>query len=236
MSLAGAHAVLFDLDGTLVDSAPDLATAVDRMLIERGHEPVGEAYVRSWIGNGARRLVARALVGRRDIETEPEDTEAALARFLALYGERLVARTQVYPGTLDALEALAEAGMPLAVVTNKPEALTWPLLDALGLTHRFGAVVGGDTLAVRKPDPAPLAHAAERLGVALGRCVMVGDSMTDLSAARNAGVPIVCVPYGYRDGDAIFDARPDAVVESLAELPPLLRTDIPSHDIGHRTA
>ncbi|MFB4205319.1 phosphoglycolate phosphatase [Arhodomonas sp. KWT2] len=222
MSLSRPRAVLFDLDGTLVDSAPDIATAVDRLLAELGREPVGEALVRHWVGNGARRLVARALAGRRGIDGEPAGTEAALARFLVLYRERLVERTTIYPGVIELLDALAAAGIPVAVVTNKPEGLARPLLETLGLAARFGAVVGGDTLAEKKPAPAPLAHAAGILGVALADCLMVGDSLTDVSAARNAGIPVACVPYGYREGDAIFEARPEAVVDTLADLPPLI--------------
>ncbi len=220
--LTGCRAVLFDLDGTLVDSAPDLAAAVDDMLRELGREPVGERRVRHWIGNGARRLVMRALTGERDGDPPAVATDAALARFFEHYSRRLTERTEPYPGAMEALRHLREAGVALGVVSNKPGRFTDRLLDALGMLEYFGVTVSGDTLAVKKPDPAPLQHAAERLGVPLDACVMVGDSMADLMAARNAGIPMVCVPYGYRDGDAIFESGPEAVVERLDAIPALL--------------
>lgn len=222
MTFRGVRAVLFDLDGTLVESAPDLAQAVNRLLAERGRGAVAEARVRRWIGNGARRLVARALTGEDDGEVEAGELDAAMQRFFSHYADCLTDRTAVYPGTVEALEALQAAGLALGVVTNKPGRFTDPLLAALGLDRFFGVAVSGDTLAVKKPDAGPLAHAAEALGVPLASALMVGDSMADVMAARNAGVPIVCVPYGYRRGDDIFEANPDAVVDRLDELPPLL--------------
>lgn len=222
MALSGRRAVLFDLDGTLADSAPDLAAAVDDMLRELGREPVGESQVRRWIGNGARRLVMRALTGERDGDPGEAATDSALARFFEHYDDRLIESTVPYPGAMEALHDLRGAGVALGVVTNKPARFTDRLLDALGMLEFFGVTVSGDTLAVKKPDPAPLRHAAEQLGVPLDTCVMVGDSMADLMAARNAGIPMVCVPYGYRDGDAIFDSGPEAVVERLDAIPALL--------------
>jgi phosphoglycolate phosphatase len=222
MALGGQRTVLFDLDGTLVDSAPDLTTAVDRMLRDLGRAPVGEEAVRHWIGNGARRLVMRALTGQRDGDPGDAATDAALARFFDHYDDSLTDASVPYPGAMEALRALSGAGVRLGVVTNKPARFTDRLLDALDMLPFFGVTVSGDTLPVKKPDPAPLRLAADRLGVPLETCVMVGDSMADLRAARNAGIPMVCVPYGYRDGDAIFEAGPEAVVQRLDELPALL--------------
>lgn len=220
MSLfSGRRAIFFDLDGTLVDSAPDLGAAVNDMLLERGRDAVAIDQVRVWVGNGARRLVMRALTGSRDGDPGDEVTQVALARFFEHYGRRLTERTRPYPGVVEALDVLTDMGLRLAVVTNKPARFTDPLLEALGLSHYFGVTVSGDTLASRKPDPAPLRHAASALGVPPDSAVMVGDSMADLGAARNAGIPMVLVPYGYRDGDAIFDAGPDLVVDDLRSLP-----------------
>ncbi|WP_440996490.1 phosphoglycolate phosphatase [Arhodomonas sp. SL1] len=240
MGLARPSAVFFDLDGTLVDSAPDIATAVDRLLIELGREPVGEDQVRHWIGNGARRLVARALAGQREITEEPPGTGEALARFLVLYREHLVERTTVYPGVRTMLAALAQAGLAMAVITNKPEGLARALLEEIGLARYFGVILGGDSLPVKKPDPQPLAHAAGLLGVALTDCLLVGDSDADLQAARAARIPMVCVPYGYRDGDDILFSGPAAVVQRLDELPPLIgirdtgETPRPAHGNAQR--
>lgn len=212
------EAVLFDLDGTLVDSAPDLTTAVNRMLADMGAAAITEARVREWIGNGARRLVARALAGRRDIEAEPPETEAAMARFFVHYHACLVDTTILYPGVSDALVALKALGLPMGLVTNKPEAFTTPLVKALGLDAFFPASVSGDTLAVKKPDPAPLRLAAEQLDVTPGQCLYVGDSRADLEAAEAAGMLMVRVPHGYPGGADAFADRPGLLTLTVPEL------------------
>ena len=206
------EAVLFDLDGTLVDSAPDLTTAVNRMLAALGRPPMPESRVREWIGNGARRLVARALAGERDPAEEPAGTEAALAHFFRHYRDCLVEQTALYPGVDKALQRLHALGLPLGVVTNKPAAFTAPLLAALGLDVWLSVTVSGDTLAVKKPDPAPLRHAAQALGVAASRCLYVGDSQADAAAAAAAGMPMVRVPWGYPGGAEAFADYPDLPV------------------------
>lgn len=215
-------AVLFDLDGTLADSVPDLARAVDLMLEHLGRVPVGEAPVRRWIGNGARRLVERALTGQFDGHAEPADLDHALKVFFDFYADHLIDRTTLYPGVRAGLDELANRGLPLGVVTNKPDRFTRPLLFELALATYFPVVVSGDTLPVKKPDPEPLRHAARALGVEASQTLLVGDSINDLQAARAAGAGFVCVSYGYRDGDEVFHAGPDALVDSLAELPALI--------------
>lgn len=219
MIQTAVQAVLFDLDGTLVDSAPDLALAVDRMLRDLGQESVGEERVREWVGNGARRLVERALTGRLDGRLEADQLEPALEIFFGHYADCLVESTCAYPGVTEALEQLHLRGLPLAVVTNKPARFTMPLLAHLGLRRYFHAVVSGDTLPHRKPDPGPLLLAAEQCGVAPGAALMVGDSDNDVRAARAAGMPVACVPYGYNHGDDIAAAGPDLILESLLALP-----------------
>ena len=220
--ITGIRALLFDLDGTLVDSAPDMAVAVDRMLSGVGRPPVGEAQVRQWVGNGARRLVMRALTGRHDGEPTEAETEHAVAAFLDYYGERLSEYSVLYPGTRAGLDRLQADGYRLACVTNKPEALARRLLDEIGLAAHFPVVVGGDTLPVRKPDPAPVHHAIAALGATPASTIMVGDSRADVDAGRNAGTFVVCVPYGYSQGEDVAAMAPDAIVDSIDDLHRLL--------------
>lgn len=222
MGLENARAILFDLDGTLIDSAPDLAQAMDAMLVELRRAEVGEEQVRYWVGNGAARLVKRALTGEWEGEPEKALFERALRLFFRYYGDNLVDRTVLYPGVREGLDALRRNGVTLGIVTNKPARFTMPILARLGIDHAFQVVVAGDTLDQKKPHPAPLLHAANGLDVSPAETVMVGDSMNDVRAAREAAMAIVCVPYGYNHGSDIFDARPDAVIDSLVELPALL--------------
>ncbi len=214
--------ILIDLDGTLIDTVPDLAHAVDVMMERIGMPPRGEASVREWIGNGAERLVRRALINAVDGEPDEALFNKAYPVFLEVYEANVCAHSRPYPGVREGLDALSRAGYPLGCVTNKPARFTEPLLDALDLTRYFGIVVSGDRLPKQKPDPMPLLHAAGFFGVAPGDALMVGDSVNDVKAARAAGFTIVCVPYGYNHGHDIRDARPDAVIDSLADLPGLI--------------
>ena len=218
MSLSRPEALLFDLDGTLVDSAPDLTTAVNRMLVDLDREPLQESQVRDWIGNGARRLVARALAGKRDIDVDPDGTDTALQRFFVHYHETLVDQSCVYPGVLEGLERLQALALPMAIVTNKPTAFTAPLVEAMGLTEFFSVSVSGDTLAVKKPHPGPLEHAAKQLGVDIKRSIYVGDSRADVDAATAAGSVMVRVPYGYSGGDAVVANHPTELTLTVLEL------------------
>jgi len=210
--------VMFDLDGTLVDSVPDLATAVDRMLAELGREPAGVERVRKWVGNGARVLVRRALAGGLDHSAVGEaQTEQALARFLDIYADCHELIT-LYPGVHELLEALSTAAVELAVVTNKPERFVAPLLEQVGLGGYFRWIIGGDTLPQQKPDPAALLQVMHLAGVSNLQSLFVGDSRSDVLAARAAGVPCVAVSYGYNHGRPVAEEEPDRVVDSLAEL------------------
>lgn len=214
--------VLFDLDGTLVDSAPDIAYSVDQALQRVGLPPRGEAKVREWIGDGAERLVKRALLGRRDGEPDPELLERTYAHFNAIYEENIDKRSRLYPGAREALEALQRKDCVLGCVTNKPARFTNPLLETLGISSYFSIVLSGDSLPKKKPDPLPLLHAAERFGIEPKRGVMVGDSLNDLQAGRAAGFHVVCVDYGYSQGVDMSREAPDALIKSLHDLPPLL--------------
>jgi phosphoglycolate phosphatase len=210
-------AVLFDLDGTLVNSVPDLAAAANRLLAELGRDPLGEAEIAAMVGDGVAKLVERALAAR---QAEDAALAPAIARFTALYEADAITRTRPYPGVPEGLAALARAGAALAVCTNKSERATHAVLEGLGLAPFFSAVLGGDSLPTHKPDPAPLIAALDRLGVAPAQAAMVGDHRNDVLAAHGAGTAAIFARYGY--GLASLGAlRPDAMVDRFADLPPL---------------
>ncbi len=214
--------VLIDLDGTLVDSVPDLTACVDTMMARLGRPTRGEAAVRQWVGNGVERLVARALVGALDGEPDAADFERALPIFLALYAEQISARSVLYPGVREGLALLRGRGYRLGCVTNKAARFTEPLLEAVGIRDAFELVISGDTLPEKKPSPMPLLHAATHFGVEPTAALMLGDSVSDVKAARAAGFGIVCVSYGYNHGQDIRCAEPDAVIDAFTELGELL--------------
>jgi len=220
--LRAPRMILIDVDGTLVDSVPDLAYCVDELMRALGPPPHGEAKVRNWVGNGVERLVRRALLGQLDGEPPDEDYARAYPIFIDLYAENTSKRSRLYPGIREGLDWLKVHGYPLGCVTNKAAQFTLPLLQDLGVRDYFGIVVAGDTLPVKKPDPAPLLHAARLYGIAPDEALMVGDSVSDVKAARAAGFQIVCMSYGYNHGVDIRTASPDAVIDSLTELPALL--------------
>lgn len=210
--------ILIDVDGTLVDSVPDLAFCVDAMMARLGRPPHGEAAVRNWVGNGVERLVRRALIGQLEGEPDEADFEAALPIFLELYSDNTARRSLLYPGVREGIAFLKAAGYPLGCVTNKAAQFTEPLLRELGIRESFSLVVSGDTLPRRKPDPMPLLHAAEHFGVDPRDALMIGDSVSDVKAARAAGFGIICMSYGYNHGQDIREADPDAVIDSMTEL------------------
>nr|WP_246589736.1 phosphoglycolate phosphatase [Marinobacterium ramblicola] len=213
--------VMFDLDGTLVDSVPDLARAVDQMLGALGRVAAGEEKVRHWVGNGAAMLVRRALADAVEAQADAEHEEifpVAQELFMAAYAQSNGRTSRLYPGVDTLLEYYRAEGVPMALVTNKPGSFTHSLLDQLQLSQYFPVVVAGDTLAQKKPSPAPLLHACDRVGTVPGRALMIGDSRVDVEAARAAGCPVICVSYGYNQGETIHAAGADRVVDSLAEL------------------
>ncbi|RRJ83542.1 phosphoglycolate phosphatase [Aestuariirhabdus litorea] len=210
-------AVIYDLDGTLVDSVPDLHSAVERFQQQLGLPTASECEVRDWVGNGAARLVERALAASAGERAEAL-FPAAMEAFMVAYADTNGRRARLYEGVRPVLEALAAEGVPQALVTNKPLAFTHPLLEKLGIASYFSPVLGGDSLPAKKPDPAPLRAVAETLGVAPERCLMVGDSRNDLLAARAAGMPVACVSYGYNHGEPIAVSCPDLLVDSLLKL------------------
>lgn len=222
MTLKRPKMILIDVDGTLVDSVPDLAYCVDEMMMRLGRPPHGEAKVREWVGNGVERLVRRALIGQLEGEPSNEDFERAYPIFLALYADNTAQRSCLYPGVREGIDYLKSQRYPLGCVTNKAAQFTIPLLKHFGIHDEFGVVVSGDSLPVKKPDPGPLLHAAKHFGVAPQDALMLGDSKSDVMAARAAGFQIVCMSYGYNHGEDIRNYDPDAVIDSMAELSNLL--------------
>ena len=210
-------AIAFDLDGTLVDTLPDLHEAGSRMLAAMGFEPVPAEQVRTFIGDGVDRLIKRLLTGQ--LEGEPEVALFGRAResFGSHYAQVLTRQSRPYPGVKEALDEMRRRGFRLACVTNKPGAFTQPLLRELGLAARLDLILGGDSLPRKKPDPLPLVHCAAALGVSAARLLMIGDSANDCLAARAAGCPVFCVPYGYRGSLGVQELDCDAIVQSLSE-------------------
>src|SRR3989338_718936 len=215
--------VMIDLDGTLIDTVPDLAAAANRMLADFGRAGRDESHYRKWIGNGVPRFVKRALIGEMQAEPETALFERALALFRKQYGAAVADLSRPYAGVVDGLERLSAMGFELACITNKAEAFTVPLLKQLDLYKCFKLVLSGDSLPKQKPDPLPLMHACKHLGITSDHGVLIGDSSNDVEAARAAGMPVICVTYGYNHGHDIRESHPDAVVDSLADVPPYLR-------------
>ncbi|WP_017445903.1 phosphoglycolate phosphatase [Gayadomonas joobiniege] len=212
--------ILFDLDGTLVDSAPDLANSVNATLIQLGREPFTTSKIRNWVGNGAKVLIERALSGQKTISTtlDPQLADKALKLFLHHYSEHLAVDSALYPGVAETLSALKNKGYKLALVTNKPSAFISPLLKGLAIDDYFLANIGGDTLPQKKPAPEPLLHAADLLKQAPQNCVMVGDSKNDILAGKAAGMLTVAVTYGYNYGEDISLQQPDFCFDHFAQI------------------
>lgn len=209
--------VIFDLDGTLVDSAADIAEALNRTLQDWQLPRVPESTVLTWIGDGVRRLVEQAFTAAHsDI-----DLDRVMPGFMRHYAECLLRSPRLYEGVAPALEALRARQVPLAICTNKPSAMVAPLLAHLGIEHHFAMVLGGDSLPERKPSGAPLRHIADAFNVAPGAALMVGDSITDYRAAVDAGMPVALVRYGYPRGLDLETVDAVAVVDDLRALPGL---------------
>jgi phosphoglycolate phosphatase len=209
--------VIFDLDGTLVDSAADIAEALNRTLEDWQLPRVPEATVLTWIGDGVRRLVEQAFTAARsDI-----DLDRVMPGFMRHYESCLLRSPRLYDGVVPALEALRARNVTLAICTNKPSAMVAPLLAHLGVQDFFARVLGGDSLPERKPSGVPLRHIAAAFGVAPTAALMVGDSITDYRAAVDAGMPVALVRYGYPRGLDLATVDAVAVVDDLRALPGL---------------
>jgi len=212
--------VMFDLDGTLVDSVPDLAAALNQMLGQLGREPAVLEDVRTWVGNGARTLVRRALAGSMEHSAiSEEQTEQALALFMPAYAGAHH-YSQLYPGVLPALKWLQKQPIEMALVSNKPEQFIAPLLDQLKIGRYFRWIIGGDTLAQCKPHPAALLFVLKMAGVKAEEALFIGDSCNDVRAAHAARVRCVAMSYGYNHGRPIAEENPALVIDDLRQLLP----------------
>ena len=210
---------MIDLDGTLLDTIPDLAVAANMMLKELGRTPLAETLIRTFVGKGIPRLVERALAGAAD----PDLFARALPVFERCYAGVNGRHTTIYPGVKEGLGRLRDQGFPLACVTNKAGSFTLPLLERMKLAPYFAEVVAGDTLPKKKPDPLPLTHTCEKFGIAPRDMLMIGDSLNDAQAARAAGCPVFCVTYGYNEGQDVRELDIDAIVPSLLEATRLIQ-------------
>lgn len=208
------EAVLFDLDGTLVDSLPDIALSANRMLAELGRSQRDIAEIRRFVGKGIPNLVTRCMT--EGAQADKAEIEAAIAVFRRHYAGINGQHAEVYPTVHDTLAQLRAMGLKLACVTNKAEAFTLPLLDKLDLARHFDAVVSGDTLPVKKPDPAVLNHACMLLGTR--RALMIGDSANDALAARAAGLPVLLVTYGYSEGVPVDTIECDGLLSTASDV------------------
>lgn len=212
------RAVLFDLDGTLADTAPDLWAVANALRAERGLRPIDYAAFRPFVSRGGRAMLEVALA-------ELDETQRAglLATFLERYGRASCVHTRLFPGLAELLALLDARAVPWGIVSNKPIALAEPLLAALGLATRCGVLLGGDSLAARKPDPLPLRVACERLGVVAAEAIYLGDDRRDVEAARAAGMPVIAAGWGYLvPGDDPWQWGADRVLDDAACLPSLL--------------
>jgi phosphoglycolate phosphatase len=215
--LAAPRAVLLDLDGTLLDTAPDLGAAMNAALADSGFAAIAEQSARDFIGRGIANLVRRSLELSLGSAAEPGVFDAVLARFEVHYARLNGSASRHYPGALEGLAAMRAAGLPLACVTNKAARFTRPLLEATGLAGFFAAVITPEEAGARKPDPAPYRVACRALGVAPAEAVAIGDSLNDSQSARAAGCRFLLVPYGYREGRALHEVPADGIVATLID-------------------
>ena len=207
--------VVIDLDGTLLDTAPDLAYAAELMMDELGMPAPELATIKTYIGNGVSRLVTRVLTGDLDAEPDAELFARAYAIYQKHYGENVSLHSRPFDGVVEGLQAFQAQGLHMACVTNKAEVFTIPLLRDTGLLKYFELVLSGDTLPRRKPDPLPLLHAGHHFATEPSQLLLIGDSQNDTQAARAARCAVFCVPYGYNRGVPVHELQPDAVVPTL---------------------
>jgi len=214
-------AVMFDLDGTLVHTAPEIAASINKMLLELGFPVLPQQLIENYIGEGAQALIRRCMAANTQGEPDAALLERAETSFFAHYADN-VTQSKPYDGVAEALAVLQDKGLKLACVTNKPERFTLPLLDKSGLLDFFEIVVSGDTLLKKKPDPIQLRYICAKFNVLEAESMLVGDSLTDVAAAHAAGCYIVTVPYGYNQGKPIDHSLVDDTITSLADLAGLL--------------
>ena len=223
MKFVDKKVIIFDFDGTLIDSEPDLALALNYMLDKLNRETYTQSVISHWVGNGAETLVKRALSGSTIIDEhiEQELFLNALDIFLKFYAQNLCVKTYLYPNVKKSLEKLKEQGYIMVIVTNKPVDFVAPILKGLAIDEFFEFYLGGDSLEKRKPDPMPLLHVCNRLDITVDECVMIGDSKNDILSAKSAKMQSIGVSYGYNYGEDISIYKPTVVVESFADILPI---------------
>ncbi len=210
--------VLFDLDGTLVDSVPDLAQSVNYAMRQLDRPQHTVEQVRQWVGNGMDRLLHRALTNSVEDDADADLHAVAKRHFSTWYGQHFADQSRLYAGVVDTLDTLQNRGVKLGCVTNKPIGFTLPLLKQLGIHHYFSAVVGGDSTPAVKPDPLPILHCCELLDLSPEQCLMVGDSINDFLAGSRAGAATIMVDYGYNQGIDLSTLDCSSVISHLSEL------------------
>lgn len=219
------RAVLFDLDGTLIDTLPDLHAAACAMLNDLGRPPLPLESIRAYVGRGIPNLIKRVLANSLHVAEDPNPPPPeAVASYRRHYARENGRNAKVYPGVLEGLASLRAQGVPLGVVTNKADTFIQPLLEQTGLSGYFEVLVGGDRLPKVKPDPMPLVWACGRLGVSPTETLFIGDSINDALAARAAGCPVFLLPYGYNEDRDVHELDCDAIVESVRDAVKLIRT------------
>jgi len=209
--------IVFDLDGTLIDTAPDLVDTLNVIFAREGLAPLPYETARNFVGGGAKAMIARGIEAERRV-LPPAKLEQLFTDFITYYSEHLADRSRPFPGLTDALDVLASRGCRFAVCTNKLERLAVLLLDKLKLSERFAVICGQDTFGIQKPDPEILRRTVAATGGTLRSTVMIGDSITDIRTARATGVPIVAVDFGYSESP-IAEFGPDRTISHFAELP-----------------
>jgi phosphoglycolate phosphatase len=210
------RAIIFDLDGTLVETSDEIWRALNHVLETSGRAPVPLEQALSYVGHGSRILIERGFRAT-GAPVDPAILDGLVARFIAFYESHIGETSRPYPGLIAFLERCQREGIKMAVCTNKFEGLSVKLLAALGMSHFFGAIIGPDTIGIRKPDPRPYREALSRMGAANARSLMIGDSETDILTARAAGVPVIAVPFGYTP-EPVASFKPDAVVGHYDEM------------------
>lgn len=204
-------AIIFDLDGTLVDSARDLSAALNHVLIQAGRPEIPLSRVRNMVGNGAKAMIVKGFSETGDLP-DGQELEAILQDFLDYYAENVTRRTVIFPGALDVIKKLVDQGIPLGLCTNKALKLTEKLITEIGLSNYFTTIVGGDSFDYCKPDPRHITSTVERMNCPVNRAIMVGDSANDVLAAKAAGMPVICVSFGYSQ-TPIPDLEPDYILD-----------------------
>ncbi|OQW43076.1 MAG: phosphoglycolate phosphatase [Proteobacteria bacterium SG_bin4] len=215
--------IMIDLDGTLLNTADDLALSANLMLKDLGMPEQSTETIRSYIGKGIQKLVKRTLTGELDGEPDAALFAKALPIYEKHYADNLSLNTHPYPGVVEGVKVLQQAGFRLACITNKAEAFTIPLLRATGLYDQFEIVLSGDSLPKKKPDPMPLTHICQHFGAQPNEALLIGDSLNDAIAARAAGCHVFCVTYGYNEGRNVYELDCDAIVESIVDAAKLIK-------------